>query len=328
MLSAQPYIAQERNVPAVRAFLDVIACLEGTYDSGYNIKFGGSRFSRYHDHPRQRLCYTVKGVHVCSSAAGRYQLDSQEWESIRKQIRASQFTPMQQDYAMVYLLRSSGALEHVKLYEFKQALHALRSYKNSVAQLLDGRIRHCSVDGLYATFIAHVRYYTAGTWHDALEAYLKRPEVRAFLDTIAYAEGTATSDGYYICFPGRRCALLKEHPATVACATSRGNRICSSAAGRYQMLKDTWRIIAWRIAARDFSAHEQDRAAVQMLLDRGIISLLLRDKVTQAIYAAGKGWASLPGSPHGQPRYACDHIRRVFNDKLHLYQKNFLKQKV
>ena len=321
-------VKQEHAIPEVKAFLDVIACLEGTYDSGYNVRFGGSRFYTFADHPRGLSCATVRGESLYSSVAGRYQISEREWDTIKAHLSLHSFKPICQDYAMIYILHYAKVLPYIKKYQFQKALAAIRPYKQSVDDLLSGKIQRCSIKGLYATFVARAQHYSGKRYvgpRDILSYYLKKPKVRAFLDMIAYAEGTDHKNGYRVCFTGKNCSSLYKHPATVVCASSRGKQLCSSAAGRYQLLRDSWRIMAWRIAAPDFSEQQQDRATVQILLDMKVIDPLLYDDFETAVERANGKWASLPGGPHKQPMCSLSSLQAVYERKLAYYTKNNYK---
>jgi muramidase (phage lysozyme) len=79
---------------------------------------------------------------------------------------------------------------------------------------------------------------------------ITKPEIRGFLNFIAYCEGTMNKDEYYkrpdkyvipideykICFMYNKANSLKCHPNKIY---TNGN-ISSSASGRYQFLKSTW----------------------------------------------------------------------------------------
>jgi len=60
---------------------------------------------------------------------------------------------------------------------------------------------------------------------------------------------------------------------------------------------------------------------VQMLLDRHIIDALENGDLERALQKANKGWASLPGSPHQQPRASHNHVQHVFNTQYANYAK-------
>lgn len=137
------------------------------------------------------------------------------------------------------------------------------------------------------------------------------PRVKAFLNLIAYAEGTAGPRGYYMQYTGVHFTDDSKHPDQVigAWATVHGKRkwLASTAAGRYQYLSSTWNRVAKKGNLSDFSPTSQDTGAIILLKERGSYSHLLkretptRKDIERAIYLSREEWASLPGSPHGQP---------------------------
>jgi muramidase (phage lysozyme) len=132
----------------------------------------------------------------------------------------------------------------------------------------------------------------------AAEGYLRDPKVRAFLDTIAWAEG----GDYDILFGGRRFTNYARFP------TPRG------AAGRYQFLPSTYNEVSPKLGLSDFSPHTQDLLAVQNLVDRGIINQVVAGNLDGALAGASRIWASLPQSPtqggyYDRPQYGNQRAR-------------------
>lgn len=122
---------------------------------------------------------------------------------------------------------------------------------------------------------------------------------RAFLDTIAYAEGT--DDSYNISFSYAQFGSFKDHPRRIYCSSG----YCSDAAGRYQFLSTTWDSVRRDLNLRDFSPKSQDLGALYLIKARGVkdvSSLQTYSQFANAIYLCNTEWASLPGSPYGQPR--------------------------
>ncbi|MFZ9519012.1 MAG: glycoside hydrolase family 104 protein [Silvanigrellaceae bacterium] len=143
------------------------------------------------------------------------------------------------------------------------------------------------------------------------------PNVKAFLDTIAFAEGT--DDRYDIIFTYARFFSYADHPRDLRCSGS----LCSDAAGRYQFLSTTWDNLARRLALYDFSPENQDRAAVQLIKDAGVygkvVSISSFNEFADAAYGVSATWASMPGSPYGQPTYSASTLYSKFNTFLNRY---------
>lgn len=122
----------------------------------------------------------------------------------------------------------------------------------------------------------------------------KTPNVRNFLDMIAYAEGTRTH-GYNTAFGGGRIEDLSGHPKKVSAFTQTdGKKNTTTAAGRYQFLQGTWDSLAKKLGLNDFGADSQDAAAVQLLKESGALKHVLTGEYSKAISAAAPTWASLP----------------------------------
>src|SRR5437016_1631760 len=115
-----------------------------------------------------------------------------------------------------------------------------------------------------------------------MRAY-KNPRVRAFLDMIAYAEGTQHDLGYRTQFTGVFFHNFNDHPRKKLCGYLKGKEICSTAAGRYQFLQKTWDAVAPRIEARNFSPIYQDYAAIELMRQNDALQDILEGKIGKAI---------------------------------------------
>lgn len=133
-----------------------------------------------------------------------------------------------------------------------------------------------------------------------MASYLNNPNVRAILDTVAYAEGLwgKPGGGYDLGFGYRRINNLSRHPYHGRELTPGGS---SSASGRYQAMGDTWAEAAEKYGLRDFSAPSQDVFAVAKLYDRGILDKIAAGKIDGHVKRMlGFEWASFEGNPYGQ----------------------------
>ena len=146
------------------------------------------------------------------------------------------------------------------------------------------------------------------------------PEVRALLDTIAFAEGTHDNLGYRTLFTFETFRSYRDHPRRVHCASYHGYRLCSDAAGRYQMISSTFDSVAERLQLDDFSPKSQDLAAVELIRWRGGLSKIEQGDFDGAIAAIGREWASLPGSGYGQPQTSREDLRTIYQQRLSYYQ--------
>lgn len=139
--------------------------------------------------------------------------------------------------------------------------------------------------------------------------------VRAFLEAIARAEGTAgQGDPYRVCYAYRHTIRdLAEHPAISGewkgeplpdnqCRAAGFDPGCvSTAAGKYQITRTTWKKLKARLGLKDFSPASQDAAAVELLRECGALDYAQAGQVDQAARAARRIWASLPGAGYEQP---------------------------
>jgi muramidase (phage lysozyme) len=137
---------------------------------------------------------------------------------------------------------------------------------------------------------------------------------RALLDTIAFAEGT--NSRYDIIFSFKSFSSFLDHPRRVICSGG----YCSDAAGRYQFLSTTWDEARAAIGVRDFQPPSQDKAAIHRIeVFRGASehrNRLTRSQFERLVYKIAPEWASLPGSPYGQPTKSMSAVWNVYQESL------------
>lgn len=150
----------------------------------------------------------------------------------------------------------------------------------AVAQIIDG------ATGMSISKMSQV--------HDDL---VQNPQVQAMLRVIRRGEGTADEAGYRRHFGGRLFNSFADHPRVKITAGG----YTSTAAGAYQFLASTWDETARIMGLSDFSPANQDRGAVGRIVYRRALDDVLAGRFEVAIKKLGKEWASLPGSPYGQP---------------------------
>lgn len=143
---------------------------------------------------------------------------------------------------------------------------------------------------------------------EVTSAHLNNPNVVAFLLVIRAGEGTSDSGGYKRLFGGGTFASFADHPRTLV--QKSGYR--STAAGAYQFLESTWDETARIMGLRDFSPGSQDMGAVGRIAARGALDDVIAGRLSDALKKCGREWASLPGSPYGQPTISAARAREVF----------------
>ena len=150
----------------------------------------------------------------------------------------------------------------------------------------------------------------------------KQPSIKAFLDLIAYAEGTDRSDGYLTIYGVyNKATNLEDHPGKVFCEKYHGKKLCSSAAGRYQFLHSTWDELAKKHNFQDFGPANQDMAAIALLQNVNAIEDIKNKRIDDAIRKSCRIWASLPGSPYGQPTHPLTVLLNIFDERYSYYTK-------
>ncbi|MDR2366277.1 MAG: glycoside hydrolase family 104 protein [Zoogloeaceae bacterium] len=128
-------------------------------------------------------------------------------------------------------------------------------------------------------------------------ALLNNANVKAFLRVIRTGEGTADTDGYRRIFGGQLFTSYADHPRI---KVTKGG-YTSTAAGAYQFLVRTWDETRRIMGLPDFSPGSQDLGALGRIAARNALSDLLNGEFESALTKCAWEWASLPGSPYGQP---------------------------
>jgi len=129
----------------------------------------------------------------------------------------------------------------------------------------------------------------------------------AFLATLRFSEGTAKAPDPYAVVYGFLYTItdFSDHPTTLGTwlgvQTPWGH---TTAAGAYQIEVATWRSVKKMRTLPDFSPASQDAAATELIREAGAFDLVYSGCIAEAIAACKHIWASLPGSPAGQPTKA------------------------
>lgn len=142
-----------------------------------------------------------------------------------------------------------------------------------------------------------------------LRAALSHPNVAGFLRVIRQGESSQDEAAYSIQYGGKHFAAPPwAHPREKVTA----GRWTSTAAGAYQFLAGTWDGLVARYQFPDFSPGCQDMAAVALIHGRKALDDVQAGRFEAAIAKCGKEWASLPGSPYGQPVMTMEEARSVY----------------
>ncbi|MEP0919431.1 peptidoglycan DD-metalloendopeptidase family protein [Leptolyngbya sp. DQ-M1] len=147
------------------------------------------------------------------------------------------------------------------------------------------------------------------------------PNRAAFLDMIAWAEGTAGENGYRTTFGGGLFNSYKDHPDLTGELKYGG---VSNASGRYQFMAidpPTWENCKRALSLSDFSPINQDKAAVYLLQQRNALGDVDAGRVEAALDKVSYEWASLPPYRYpGQGTKTTAECVAYYNDRLKLYQ--------
>ncbi|WP_192456673.1 glycoside hydrolase family 104 protein [Musicola keenii] len=138
------------------------------------------------------------------------------------------------------------------------------------------------------------------------------PNITAFLDMLAFSEGTAThpltqNRGYDVIVTGidgkpEIFTDYHDHPFAdgrpAKVFNRQGQR--STAAGRYQQLYRYWPAYKNQLRLPDFSPASQDTLAIQLIREQKALDTVIAGRIACAIGLCNNIWASLPGAGYGQ----------------------------
>lgn len=141
-------------------------------------------------------------------------------------------------------------------------------------------------------------------------AVLGNPNVQAMLRVIRAGEGTSDPDGYRRLFGGELFTDFTDHPRKLV----QKSGYSSTAAGAYQFLASTWDETKRIMGLNDFSPASQDFGAVGRIAARGALDDVLAGRFDVAIKKIAREWASMPGSPYGQPTISLTRARAIYAD--------------
>lgn len=143
--------------------------------------------------------------------------------------------------------------------------------------------------------------------------------VCAFLDMLAWSEGTRTSrytrdDGYDVVVGGidspNTFGNYAGHPNILVKVNRQG--LQSTAAGRYQLLFRWWKPYRALLQLKDFSPESQDRVAIQQIRERRALGDIQEGRVREAITKCASIWASLPGNSYQQRQHSLADLEKAY----------------
>lgn len=148
---------------------------------------------------------------------------------------------------------------------------------------------------------------------------IENPNIKAFMDMIAWAEGTSTcmqtmDDGYDIEVGGSRFESYAEHPFEhrPPLLINKAKNLRSTAAGRYQILRRFWDHYAIIYGLTDFSPTSQDIVCVVMIRECKAYGDIVSGRIEAAIKKCSSRWASLPGNDYQQPKKRLEDLVNVW----------------
>lgn len=149
---------------------------------------------------------------------------------------------------------------------------------------------------------------------------LSNANIKAFLSTISFSEGTDTSVGYQTIFGGTRANPITfdsfaDHPRRIIDV----NGLKSDAAGRYQLMSYTYDDLKAILGLTDFTPESQDLCALELLNQNNALDDAWNGNFDVAVQKLCTVWASFPdankgGASHygGQPSHPIDVLRNAY----------------
>jgi muramidase (phage lysozyme) len=139
-------------------------------------------------------------------------------------------------------------------------------------------------------------------------------QLHAFQEMLAACEGTAAQDGYRYLFGSNASNALRfedmsKHPKITAYYVDlSGNRIPTTAAGRYQINYPTYQ----EFGGGPFTPEAQDAMCAGIIRRCGAMADIEAGRLQAAIDKCAGRWASLPSSTVPQPHRTFAYARAVF----------------
>jgi muramidase (phage lysozyme) len=138
---------------------------------------------------------------------------------------------------------------------------------------------------------------------------------KAFLDMIAWSEGTSTiaesDNGYNVLVGGKLFFTYNDHPRQLVTINS---KLKSTAAGRYQLLARYFDHYKKLLKLPDFSAPSQDAIAIQQIKECKALNDIDEGNIEFAVKKCSNIWASFPGNNYGQHQQKISALLAVYTE--------------
>ena len=138
---------------------------------------------------------------------------------------------------------------------------------------------------------------------------------RAFLDMIAWSEGTSTiaesDNGYNVLVGGKLFFTYNDHPRQLVVINS---KLKSTAAGRYQLLARYFDHYKKLLKLPDFSASSQDAIAIQQIKECKALNDIDEGNIEFAVKKCSNIWASFPGNNYGQHQQKISALLAIYTE--------------
>lgn len=151
-------------------------------------------------------------------------------------------------------------------------------------------------------------FMNLGAMREVTPDMLNNQNVQAFLRVIRAGEGTADAGGYSRLYGGGSFSGFADHPRIAV----KAGAWTSTAAGAYQFLARVWDETARIMGLGDFSPRNQDLAAVGRIAARRALADVFAGRFDSAVRKCAWEWASLPGSPYGQPTISAERAQAIY----------------
>lgn len=147
------------------------------------------------------------------------------------------------------------------------------------------------------------------------------PNQKAFLDMIAFSEGTSRighNQGYDVLVGGGLFTGYSDHPRKLVFLPNLFNQktgkrgLYSSAAGRYQILARYYDAYKKLLKLPDFSPASQDAIALCMISEQGASQDVIDGDLEDAIGKCRNIWASLPSAGYGQREQKLSSLQEAY----------------